>query len=253
MQIKSVKSPGGIEAWLVSDTSVPLIALRFAFAGGNAQDPAGKEGVANFISAMLDEGAGDLNSSAFQERLEEIAMRMSFEDGKDAFYGSVEMLSVNREKSLELLKLALNKPRFDADAVERIRKQLLASLAYAARDPDRVASRDWYKMAFPNHPYGRPASGTAESLASITRDDLEAYRKRVFARSNLKVVAVGDIDEATYSAGLPPRMASRQSRRQSFRRRASRSLSRCLFRNQSPCLALAPWPARIPISFRDSF
>ena len=196
MKIQSVKSPGGIEAWLVSDKSVPLLALRFAFDGGSAQDPVGKEGVANFLSAMLDEGAGDILSSAFQERLEEIAMRMSFEDSKDAFYGSVEMLTVNREKSVDLLRLALTKPRFDPDAVERIRKQLQAGLVYAARDPDKVASNEWFKLAFPGHTYGRPANGTAETIGAITRDGLEAYRKRVFAKSNLKVVAVGDIDAA---------------------------------------------------------
>lgn len=194
MKIQSVKSPGGIEAWLVSDKSVPLLALRFAFDGGSAQDAAGKEGTANFLSAMLDEGAGDLNSGAFQERLEEIAMRMSFEDSKDTFYGSVEMLTVNRAPSVELLRLALTRPRFDTDAVERIRKQLQAGLVYAARDPDKVASNEWFKIAFPGHAYGRPANGTAESIDAITRDDLEAYRKKVFAKSNLKVVAVGDID-----------------------------------------------------------
>lgn len=197
MKIQTVKSPGGIEAWLVEDHSVPLMALRYAFEGGSSQDPAGKEGVANFITAMLDEGAGDLSASEFQERMEGIAMRMSFEDTKDYFYGSFETLSVNRTKAIELLRLALQKPRFDGDAVERIRGQLLTQLVYADRDPDKVAAREWYATAFAGHPYGRNANGTKETLATVTRDDLEAYRKRIFARSNLKVVAVGDIDAAT--------------------------------------------------------
>lgn len=197
MNIQSVKSPGGIEAWLVEEHSVPLLALRFAFEGGNAQDPAGKEGLSNFLTAMLDEGAGDLKSSDYQERMEEIAMRMSFEDTKDSFYGSFETLSANRDKSVELLRLALTRPRFDVDAVDRIRGQLLAGLVYADRDPEKVASKTWFATAFPGHPYGRPANGTADSVKAITRADLEWYRSRVFARSNLKVVAVGDIDAAT--------------------------------------------------------
>ena len=197
MNIQSVKSPGGIEAWLVEEHSVPLLALRFAFEGGNAQDPAGKEGLSNFLTAMLDEGAGDLKSSEFQERMEEIAMRMSYEDTKDSFYGSFETLTANRDKAVELLRLAVNKPRFDQDAVERIRGQLLAALVYADRDPDKVASKTWFATAFPGHPYGRPANGVAETVKAITRDDLEWYRSRIFARSNLKVVVVGDIDAAT--------------------------------------------------------
>lgn len=194
MDIKTVKSSSGIEAWLVEEHSVPLVALRFAFTGGSSQDPADKAGVSNFLSAMLDEGAGDLKSAEFQERMEDIAMRMSYEDSRDTFYGSVQTLSANRPQAMELLKLALTKPRFDDDAVERIRGQLKASIVYASRDPDRVAGNAWYTAAFPNHPYGKPKDGTLETLSSITRDDLEAYRSRIFARENLKVVAVGDID-----------------------------------------------------------
>ena len=140
MKIQVVKSPGGMTAWLVEEHSVPLIAMRFAFEGGNAQDPAGKEGLANFLAGMLDEGAGDLTAKQFQERMEEIAMRMSFEDARDAFYGSFETLTENRDKAAALLALALSKPRFDADAVERVRGQLLAEprLRRARSQPRRL-------------------------------------------------------------------------------------------------------------------
>lgn len=193
MKIQKVKSPGGIEAWLVEEHAVPIMALRFAFAGGSSQDPTEKDGLANFITGMMDEGAGDLKSEAFQQRMEELAMRMSFEDGRDAMFGTFETLTANRDKSIELLKLALTKPRFDADAVERVRAQLQAGLVYAARDPDKVAGKEWYATAFKGHPYSRSASGTAETLASITPADLTAFRKKNFAKSNLKVVVVGDI------------------------------------------------------------
>jgi len=196
MQIQSVKSPGGIEAWLVEEHGNPVMALRFSFEGGSAQDPAGKEGVANFLTAMLDEGAGDLKSGDFQERMEEIAVRMSYDDTRDGFYGNFETLTVHREKAVELLRLAVNAPRFDADAVDRIRKQLLANLVYAARDPEKVSAKEWSALAFAGHAYGRPAQGTEASLQSISGDDLRVFHKRTFAKSNLKVVAVGDITAA---------------------------------------------------------
>jgi Insulinase (Peptidase family M16) len=116
MQIQTVKSPGGIEAWLVEDHSNPMMAMRFSFDGGSAQDPAGKDGVANFVSAMLDEGAGELDAAAFQERLEDLAVRLSFSDSQDAFYGNFETLTVNRDAAAGLLAAALNKPHFDKDA-----------------------------------------------------------------------------------------------------------------------------------------
>ncbi len=202
MKIQVVKSPGGITAWLVEEHAVPLIGMRFAFDGGSSQDPAGKEGVAHFMAGMLDEGAGNLDAKTFQERMEGIAMRMSFDDARDSFYGSLETLSENRDKAVELLALALGKPRFDADAVDRVRGQLLAGLAYAARDPDRVANEQWSAMAFAGHPYGRPANGTQATIQKMTRDDLLEYWSRTFAKDNLRVVVVGDIDAATLAGVL---------------------------------------------------
>ena len=196
MNIQTVKSPGGIEAWLVEEHSVPLMALRFAFGGGNSQDPKGKEGAANFITAMMDEGAGDILSAQFQERVEDIAMRMSWDDSKDSLYGNFETLTANREKAVALLKLAVTKPRFDKDAVDRIRQQLLANITYSEKDPDKVAANAWYAMAFEGHPYGRPSNGTKESVSGMTSADLASFHKRNFARNNLKVVAVGDINAA---------------------------------------------------------
>lgn len=196
MNIQQITSPGGIHAWLVEEHSVPLISLKYAFDGGSSQDPEGKAGVANFITAMMDEGAGELTSGEYQERMEDIAMRMSYDDTKDSLYGSFETLTANRDKAVELLKLSVQKPRFDNDAVERIRQQLIANLIYADKDPGKVAMREWYAQAFAGHPYARPSGGTVDTVSKIKRDDLIAYHKRTFARDNLNVVAVGDITPA---------------------------------------------------------
>lgn len=196
MNIQQITSPGGIQAWLVEEHGVPLISMKYAFDGGNSQDPEGKDGVANFITAMMDEGAGDVKSDEYQERMEDIAMRMRYDDTKDSLYGSFETLTVNRDKAVDLLKLSVQKPRFDNDAVERIRQQLIANIIYSDKDPGKVAMREWYAQAFAGHPYARSSSGTVETVSKINRDDLLAYHKRVFARDNLKVVVVGDITPA---------------------------------------------------------
>ena len=202
MKIQPVKSPGGIEAWLVEEHSVPLMAMRFSFEGGSAQDMAGREGATNVLMAMMDEGAGDLDALTFQQRMEEIAMRMSFEDGRDQVYGSFETLTTNRDAAIELLRLAITRPRLDAGDVERIRGQILSNLAFAAKDPNKVADNAWNAAAFPGHPYGRPSNGTVDSVKAITRDDLVAMKRQQFAQSNLKVVVVGDIDAKTLGALL---------------------------------------------------
>lgn len=193
-KIERIVSPAGIEAWLVREPSVPLIALDFAFAGGANADPADKPGVANMVSALLDEGAGELDDRAFHERLEQRAIEIGFSAGRDHFRGSLRTLSENRAEGVELLRLALTAARFDPGPVERTRTQVLTGLQRGTTNPNDIVNRRWWAAAFPDHPYGRPSNGTLESVPQITVDDLKAYTRRVFARSDLTIGIVGDID-----------------------------------------------------------
>ena len=195
--IERVVSPGGVEAWLVHEPAVPLIAIHFAFAGGSAQDPPGKSGTANLAASLLDEGAGDLNSKAFSDRLERKAIEMDFSAERDTMSGSMRTLSENRDEAFDLLRLALNAPRFDASDVELNRAQVLSLLRRATTSPGDIASQRWWQTAFEGHPNGRPVNGTFDTVPNITIDDLKAYTHRVLARGNLKVAVVGDIDAET--------------------------------------------------------
>lgn len=202
MNIKRVISPGGIEAWLVESHANPLIAMRFAFRGGASQDPAERQGVAYFVSGMMDEGAGPLDSIAFQERLQTLAMRLDFDASRDVMLGNVQMLTANKDQSFDLLRLALNETRFDADALERVRAQIIAGLKFDENDPESVASHAWDRAAFADHPYGWPIKGTKESIAKITAADLRDYASKVFARDKLVITVVGDIDEKALGLAL---------------------------------------------------
>ena len=195
--IERVVSPGGIEAWLVHEPAVPLIAMDFAFVGGAVQDPAGKGGTANLAASLLDEGAGDFDSKTFHDRLERKAVEMAFQAERDTLRGSLRTLTENRDEAFEDLRLALTAPRFDASDVEINRAQLLSMLRRATTSPTEIASLRWWQTAFPGHPYGHPVGGTLETVPAITVDDLKDYTRRTLARANLKVAIVGDIDAET--------------------------------------------------------
>jgi zinc protease len=197
-----VAAAPGIEAWHVESPVVPLIALAFTFEGGAAQDPEGKAGVAQMLARLLDEGAGDLSSDAFQERLAARAIELSFHAGSDALGGSLKMLVKHADEAIDLLALALAKPRLDPDAIERVRAQTLAGLRYQQNDPGVMASRRFFAEAYAGHPYARPSSGTPESIASITRDDLVAMHRQIIGRRAVKVAAVGAIDAARLAESL---------------------------------------------------
>jgi zinc protease len=200
--IERVVSPGGIEAWLVHEPAVPMIAVDFAFGGGAAQDPSGKAGTANLVASLLDEGAGDLDSKTFHARLERKAIELGFQAERDTLRGTLRTLTENRDEAFDYLRLALTKPRFEGTDVEIIRSQILSNLRRATTSPTDIASLRWWQTAFADHPYGRPVNGSLESVPTVTADDLKDYTRRVLARANLKIAVVGDIDAEAVTAML---------------------------------------------------
>lgn len=194
VRIQEVKSDKGITAWLVEDYSVPIIAIKFLFDGGSTQDPVGKEGLANLMTGLFDEGAGDLDSDAFQTRLDEAGAEMGFRESNDTVGGGMRMLADRQDEAFELLKLAVGKPRFDQAPIDRIRSQIVSGIVANARDPEVQAARKWAEAVYGEHPYARPDQGTETSLATITADDLRAFHKANFTRQNLHVAVVGAID-----------------------------------------------------------
>jgi zinc protease len=200
--VQEVISPMGIKAWLVEDYTVPIVTMNVAFIGGAAQDPEGKAGLSNLLSGLLDEGAGDLDSRAFQAKLEDLSINLNFDSSSDAFYGNLRTLKGNAEEALELFRLSITEPRLDPEPVERIRGQVLASLRQAETNPNEIAGKLWAETLFGNHPYGRRSEGTTQTVPTITAEDLKAFHGRVMARDNLYVVLVGAIDREATAAAL---------------------------------------------------
>jgi zinc protease len=197
VSIQDVASPKGVHAWLVEDYSVPVVTIRFAFGGGTTQDPAGKEGLVNLMTGLFDEGAGDLDSDAFQEKLDDAGAEMSFKAGRDRVYGSMRLLASEKDTAFGLLKLAVEKPRFDRKPIDRIRAQIIAGIRGAENDPNTQAGIAMAKALYGDHPYSRRTDGTAETLATVTSADLKAVHRRLFARNDLTVAVVGAIDAET--------------------------------------------------------
>ena len=191
--IQNIETARGVTAWLVEDHSVPVVTINVAFRGGAALDPAGKAGLASVTCDLLDEGAGDLDSSAYQGKVEDLAASLSFSAGTDTTEASLKSVTQNLAPALALLKLALTAPRFDDAAVRRVKGQLLASLAREDRQPRAIADRQWRQAVYGEHPYARRRRGSPETIAAITPDDMRGFVRDRFAKDVMLVAVVGDI------------------------------------------------------------
>lgn len=201
-EITEVISPGGIKAWLVEEKSIPIVSMNVAWRGGASLDPKEKAGLAHLAASTMDEGAGDMDGIAFQERLSDLAIQLKFSAGKDSFSGTLKTLSRNTDEAFRLFGLAVTEPRFDEEPVERIRAQILTSLNQKLSNPNSLAGRAWFRLAFGDHPYSQPSEGTLDTMAAVTRADLAAFARDRIAKDNMVIAVVGDIGKDQLAALL---------------------------------------------------
>ncbi|MFM9940817.1 MAG: M16 family metallopeptidase [Hyphomicrobiaceae bacterium] len=201
-KVEQIETPAGIRAWLVEERSIPIVSMKFTFEGGAMQDPPERGGLASLLASLLTEGAGDFNSDSYARRMAEEGVEIVFSASRDQIHGGLDALAGRFPASAELLRLALTAPRFDADAVERVRQQQVANIDLVANEPRAVSLDAWYGTTFPGHPYGRSLNGTANSVRAASPADIKALHGRLMARDRLRVVIVGDIDRVQAMAAL---------------------------------------------------
>jgi len=194
VEVERVVSPGGIEAWLVSDDTVPMIVLRAHWRGGAASEPESLIGVTSVMADMLTEGAGDLDANAFKEILEEHSIWLAFSGGWDGVGMSLRTLSANRDRAFDLARMALAEPRFDAAPLERIKRQALVGIRQRETNPSFIANLALDTALYPDHPYARRAQ--RDTVAAIDVAALRDTMRRLLTRERLQVTVVGDIDAA---------------------------------------------------------
>lgn len=192
-RIERVTSASGIEAWLVREPKIPMLALQAMWRGGTASDPEGQQGRAALAADLLTEGAGDLDAEAFQSALRDGAISLDFDASRDYLSLSLRMLNDQRQRAFDLLAQALTAPRFDDEPIARVKAQAEAAARRALNNPGSMVNRRFLATAFPNHAYGRESSPTLESLPNLQRADFAAYARAVLARKNLVIGVVGDI------------------------------------------------------------
>jgi zinc protease len=202
IEVREITTPGGLDAWLVEDHSIPFVALELRFRGGGSLDPEGQRGVTNLMVGLLEEGAAEMDAQGFARASESLAANFNYSVNDDRVSVSARFLTENREQAVDLLRASLVDPRFDPDAIERVRAQVLSIIASAQTSPRAIVSQAFDSLVFGDHPYGSSLDGTVDTVTALTRDDIAAAHRGALARDRIYISAVGDITEAELAALL---------------------------------------------------
>lgn len=193
-EIKKVKHNDTLSSWLIEDHNLPIVDIILTIRhAGSSYAPDGKEGLTEILAMMLDEGAGNYNSIAFKNRLNDYGIRWSASSDRENFTIQIRTLSQYKNIAFEMLSLALLQPHFDRVAATRVKQQMYTLITKKLEDPDYIAELAWYQHVFGNHPYAKAPYGTHATLDATTRNDLIEFMRTHFAQDKLQVSVVGDI------------------------------------------------------------
>jgi zinc protease len=186
----------GMQVIAIAHHEQPAVTVRLLVRAGAAQDPERKGGVAYLTSHLLDQGTTTKSAQQIAEQIDLIGGALGTGSGADLSFANVVVMKDSFGFGMTLLSDVVRNPAFSSQEIERQKEQAISSLRVNSEDPDYVASTVFDRLVYGFHPYGLPGSGTPDTLASVTREDLEAFHRRYFVPNNMILAIVGDVTAA---------------------------------------------------------
>ncbi|QQR90322.1 MAG: insulinase family protein [Myxococcales bacterium] len=196
--IERQKLDNGLELNVVEMHDLPMVHLQLVIREGEAADPKDKPGVASLTASMLEEGTRRLSSSALAETIEFLGAELHVGSNADQLYVGISALSKDLEKVLSLLGEIISQPGFRANEFTKLKKREHARLELSRNDPYFLASREFYKALYGDHPYAH-IDTNEQALETISREDLIRWHREHVLPNNAFLVAVGDLDQESFS------------------------------------------------------
>ena len=210
LAIQNWTTPSGSKVFFVESRALPIVDVQVDFRAAGTEVPAGKAGLAGLTRGLLDAGAGALDEEAIANRVADLGAQIGGGADMDRASLSLRTLSspAERDGAVELVATLIQQPRFPQAALEREKARSIAGIRESETQPDAILARRFAAAVFPDHAYGRLP--TADSVASLTRDELVAFHARHYTARGATVSIVGDLSRAEaeavaarLTAGLP--------------------------------------------------
>jgi zinc protease len=186
----------GLRIVVIEEHKDPLVSLRLVVKGGRSYEPEGKAGLAEAAASLLTKGTTKRSAQQIAEAVDFVGASLNTNAGLESGFATASVTSDQLDLGFDLLADVVLQPTFPQDEIDRWRRQALSSLQIRQKSAPYLASRAVERLVFGDHPYGRPATGTPESLRGLTRDDFAAYHKSHYIPNGAFLAVVGDVQPA---------------------------------------------------------
>jgi predicted Zn-dependent peptidase len=188
--------PNGMKLILLEDHRQPALWLRLAVPAGSIRDPQDHVGVAEMTASLLDKGAGNRSATQIADLVDGIGASLAATAGDDFLSISATGLSAYTDTLFDLLADVTQRPTFPTEELERTRTSVLNELNFNLSQPATMAGAAIDRLVYGAHPYGNFSTGTPQTLAAITQQDLVKFHDTYFAPNVATLFLVGDITPA---------------------------------------------------------
>ena len=185
----------GLQVITVLHHEQPAVTMRLLVRAGGANDPDKKRGVSMLVSTLLDQGTTTRTSQQIADQIDSIGGVLGTGSGDDFTSVSAVVMKDSFGIAMEMVADIVRNPAFAAEEIDRQKEQITSTQQVNAYDPDYLASAVFDRLVYGFHPYGLPGSGTPETMASITRQDLQQFHRQYFVPNNMVLAIVGDITQ----------------------------------------------------------
>jgi zinc protease len=185
----------GLEVIFVQQQELPKLRLQLYVGGSSAAVPAEKQGLADIMAELLTKGTESRSAAEIAETIESAGGSVGSSAGLEWVSLSVEALSTDADLAFDLLQDMARRSTFPDKELEVIRDQILTFLEQDEVNPNTLASRQFGRIAYGNHPYGFYT--TPETVQGLTREDIVEFYNTTFKPNNALLVVVGDITAET--------------------------------------------------------
>jgi predicted Zn-dependent peptidase len=186
----------GLRVVVVQQHAQPIVSLRMVLNAGKAYEPEGKAGLAGATASLLSKGTASRSAQQIAESIDFVGGSLGANAGTESGYVNASVTSDQLDLGFDLLSDIVLHPAFPQEEIERWRKQALSGLQISEGDAGYLAGTAATRLVFGTFPYGRPSSGTSQSLAGLTRDDLVAFHQSHYIPVRTILAIVGDVQPA---------------------------------------------------------
>ncbi len=212
VKIQQWQTASGSEVYFVENHDLPIVDISVNFAAGSARDSAEKSGLAGVTRYLMTLGAAGMSDEKIANKMADIGAILGGAFDADRAGFKLRTLSSEREKTqaLDVFTKILQQPDFPDDVLTREKARIISGLQESATQPESISSKEFMKALYGSHPYSLDESGEVDTVAKITRDDLQSFYKQYYGAKGAIVAIIGDLTREqanaiaeSISAGLP--------------------------------------------------